>query len=599
AIRRSLRWLESHPGESAPAWQDPAPTPRDVVQHAPQVQVRIRHSEPDEAESVLVQIVELEERVYEPARRGSLAWLRLAFDDPDGVAVLAEVRDPEEAEADLGWRLVGCALGAPLEHLQYLGGPDIDPMQGRMNTLYSAAVTVDPDFQALGIGRKLKEAQLRAAREVRRADGTPRYKYVSGRNRVGRTEAMMRLNHAFHGCELYRVRGVYDDPEAEGAYYRQPLRLPAPEPGVEPGVTPRHRARNVLSVASGVARPFAEPPASLRRAHDAGLLYGPAVNKITLCNYVTPAVVRAVEWVGALTPDLGHLFLTSSRDECFDKAVRALKWHRTAATAVIGFEGGYVGHTTAAARSLTDPRVHAQGPGHFDGFARVPHPAVVGTEATVDALRAAVAAAGGPEAVIGLFFEPVQERTGHVVPPDFWPALQAVRRELDLPVALVESATGCYRSGLGPFATAGGDFTPDVLLWWGGGQIGFVHTSDRWFVSKPLTLVSTWDGDELSLVRAHHQLRAARGLDVAARSEALDRCLSAARDAGLEVRGLGMYRVVDAGSKQRAEAIAWGLWDRGVSTRSFANGCVVVAPPLDVDDGGLARLRAALGEVCA
>ncbi|MFW6050039.1 MAG: aminotransferase class III-fold pyridoxal phosphate-dependent enzyme [Myxococcota bacterium] len=594
AVRRTLKWMEAHPGETPPAWIDPPPAPRDVVRPSPQLEIRVRRVGEEEADGMLARIVELEERVYEPARRASAAWLRLAFDDPDGVAVVAEARDPDTGD----WWLVGCALGTPLEHLQYLGGPDTDPMQGRMNTLYSAAVTVDPEYQGLGIGRRLKDAQLRAAREVRRPDGSPRYRYVSGRNRVGRTDAMMRLNRTYHACELYCVQGVYDDPEAEGWYYRQPLVLPAPDP--EPAVTDtRHRPRSLLQVGSGLARPFARAPESLLRAQEAGLLYGPAVNKLTLCNYVTPAVVRAMEWVDAQAPSLGHLYLASSRDECFDKTVRAFKWHRGAGAVVIGLEGGYVGHTTAAARSLSDPAVHAQGPGYFRGWPRVPHPAVVGTEATLDALREAVRSAGGADRVLGFFVEPVQERTGHVVPDGFWRALASVHDELDVPVALVETAAGCFRSGRGAFASSATSFVPDALLWWGGGQVGFVHLADRWHVPKPLTLVSTWDGDELSLVRVHHQLRAARGLDVASRAEALDRALTPVVEAGLAVRGCGLYRVIDAGSRERALAMAERLWERGVDTRSFANGCVVVAPTLDVDDGGLARLRAVLGEACA
>jgi hypothetical protein len=94
-----------------------------------------------------------------------------------------------------------------------------------------------------------------------------------------------------------------------------------------------------------------------------------------------------------------------------------------------------------------------------------------------------------------------------------------------------------------------------------------------------MTLVSTWDGDELSLVREHHQLRAARLIDVAAASAALDRALAAAGQAGLAVLGAGLYRVIDAGG--RAEALAGALRARGVLVRRFPGGGLTVAPPLD------------------
>ncbi len=125
----------------------------------------------------------------------------------------------------------------------------------------------------------------------------------------------------------------------------------------------------------------------------------------------------------------------------------------------IGLEGGYLGHTTAAARSLSDPAVHRQGPAHF-AWPRVPHPAVAGSEATIRALRECIAAAGGPQAVLAFYYEVVQERTGRVIPDDFWPLLAALRAELDVPVCAVETASAFYRSGLGPFASAGAPLRP-------------------------------------------------------------------------------------------------------------------------------------------
>ena len=153
----------------------------------------------------------------------------------------------------------------------------------------------------------------------------------------------------------------------------------------------------------------------------------------------------------ALMPAHPHLYLTSSRDEATDKSLRILRYHRPAAQVPIALEGGYLGHTTAAARSLSDPAVHVQGAPWFD-WPRVPHPAVAGVEGTLAGIRAAVAAAGGPDAVLGLYLEPMQERTGRVVPEAFWPALAALRDELGLPVVSLETATAAYRSGRGPFA---------------------------------------------------------------------------------------------------------------------------------------------------
>src|SRR5205085_10827022 len=112
-----------------------------------------------------------------------------------------------------------------------------------------------------------------------------------------------------------------------------------------------------------------------------------------------------------------------------------------------------------------------------------------GMAASIAALRAAVEAAGGAQNVYGFFYEPVQERTGRVLPRDFTAALAALRDELDLPMIAVENTTCGYRSGLGAFAAGASGLRPDVIAWWGGAQTGYLHVASRWFVATPLALV--------------------------------------------------------------------------------------------------------------
>jgi hypothetical protein len=282
------------------------------------------------------------------------------------------------------------------------------------------------------------------------------------------------------------------------------------------------------------------------------------------------------------------MYLTSSRDEAIDKALRLIRCTRKTAQVAIGMFGGYYGHTAASCRSLSDPDVHLGGPAHF-AWPRVPHPAQAGTAATIAALRAAVDAAGGSRNVLGFVYELVQERTGQVLPGDFLTALGALRAELDLPLIAVETTSHSYRSGKGPFLSTAVGLVPDVLTWWGGGQTGYLHCTARWFIGSPLTLVSTWDGDELSLIRQHHQLRAARGLDVAGASAALDQALGSVTSAGL-----GAYRVIDAGAM--AGSLAAALADRGIAVRRFPNQHLGIIPALDQIEAAAQALGAALRE---
>src|SRR6185369_17195266 len=180
-----------------------------------------------------------------------------------------------------------------------------------------------------------------------------------------------------------------------------------------------------------------------------------------------------------------------------------------------------------------------------------------GDAASIEALRTQIASVGA-KAVLGVVVEMVQERTGRVLSDAFVDALDALRRETGVPIVVVETASAYYRSGRGPFASSAlrSWFVPDALVWWSGGQLGFVHVTSALWVATPLTFVSTWDGDELSLIQAHHQLRAARQIDIHAASTLLDAAL-APLGKELSVHGLGLYRGIDA--RDRSAAVLTAL----------------------------------------
>jgi RHH-type transcriptional regulator, proline utilization regulon repressor / proline dehydrogenase / delta 1-pyrroline-5-carboxylate dehydrogenase len=574
-IRQSLAWLEAHPGKKAPEWED-LDEPR-----APRLEdITVREAGADEVSALIPQILALETRAYEPARRDPESRLRAGFVEPDAVAIVAERSVGDQRV------VVGYAIALPLEQVAEIMGPDRDPARGRHDSIYSAALTVDPDLQNSGLGRRLKHAQLRAARDKKGPDGKPRFRFCVGRNRVGVADAMSRLNDELGAHTIFTLENVYDR-EGTARYYRQPLRGLAT---LESPVRPEPE----IDLGSGLVSPFASPPPSLIEAEQSGLVAGAAIDKITLCNYVTPAVTRATEWAASLVPDLPHLFMTNGRDETIDKSVRMLRWQRKSGRVVLSFAGAYVGHTTACARSVSDPSTHRGGPSHFD-FPHVPHPAQVGEAASIDALRQVIRATGA-DAVLGIYAEMVQERTGRTLSDAFIAALDALRAETGVPIVLVETASAYYRSGRGAFACSPlrTTFVPDALVWWTGGQQGFVHVTTKLYVPTPLTFVSTWDGDELSLLQAHHQLRAARNIDVTARAAELDAALSPLGALGVTVDGVGLYRVIAAGS--RTDDLVATLEAAHIRVGRFANGGLSIAPSLDraaVEIAALGRALAA------
>ncbi|MDQ3031429.1 MAG: aminotransferase class III-fold pyridoxal phosphate-dependent enzyme, partial [Myxococcota bacterium] len=581
AIHQSLAWLEAHPGKKPPAWED---LPGDGASASTAREVRIRRVGLEDAELVIPVLIELESRVYEPARQDTPERLRLGLEQPDGIALIAEVEDPDGT-----WTLAGYAIAAPLERVPEVSGPDRDPARGRGDTLYSVALTVDPAVRGAGIGRLLKQAQLEVARATKRPDGTPRYRWVTGRNRLGHADAMVRLNDSLGAFSVRVLEQQYGE-DATARYYRQPLGPLAVEGGVAPAPSEH------IDLASGIVAPLADAPASLLRAEREGLLAGPTIEKVTLLNYVTPAAVRAIEWAAALSPDLPHVFLSSGRDEAIDKAIRMLRWHRKGASVVLSMRGNYVGHTTACARSISDPETHAMGSAHF-AWPLLPHPGEVGDEASEAALRDAIVAAGGADAVLGIVVESIQERTGRVLARSFAERLEKVRADTGVPIVVVDTAGAYHRGGAGAFASDAWGVLPDARVWWTGGQLGMVHVGKALWVPTPMTFVSTWDGDELSLIQMHHQLRAARRIDVAAGASALDEALASVRARGMDVRGAGLYRVIAAG--ERADGIADALRAKGVVVRRHPRGHLAIAPALDRAVEHARRLGEALEEALA
>ncbi len=198
-------------------------TPISKPTQPPTPRVRIRSVGDRQRRRVLEKISELEARAYEPARRDPPEKLQEIMNEPNLLAQIAEI-ESTDANGKSSWIFAGYALARPLETVTGRAGPDRDPTLGQHVTLYSSAITVVPEFQGQGIGRQLKRAQIAHARTLQKPDGTPRYKYVSGRNRLSKTKAMQTINLELGAKELCRIQGAYGTPESIALYYQIPLR---------------------------------------------------------------------------------------------------------------------------------------------------------------------------------------------------------------------------------------------------------------------------------------------------------------------------------------------------------------------------------------
>jgi len=570
-IIESLDWLKTNGPVDVPTWEQMV----EDEPKQPDARYRTRPVARVETAHVLEKLLDIESAAYEPARRDTRETLSIGLNHPFGVAVVAEFKASDE------WVIVGSALAGPLDAFRHIAGPDQDQYLDQNNTAYSIAITIHPDHQGVGLGAKLKRAQLTQTRRLKTADGQIRYRWMTGRNRVGLADSMTHLNRMFGAYEDVTLSDQYGETGAKAIYYRIPLQ------DYSPGLCGPVE-RQALLWSSALSQPLAQPPETLVDLRDKGGLFGPAVTKITVCNYITPAIVRAIEWVTALNTNYPHLYLTSCRDELIDKTIRTLKHHRTKGVAAIGLTGGYVGHTSAGCRAVSDGSVHKMGPAARQ-WPLVDHPSQVGVANMLEQLKRAVADIGSNDAVLGLFLEPVQERTGAVLSDDAWAALNQFKAETGIPIVSVETASAAYRCQTSPFATDTDAADPDIRVWWPGGQTGFIHLKQAYFVPNPLTMVSTWDGDELSMIRVHYQMMQLRRTNTEATQARLAEFIDQLNERGVTVYGRGAYYVLHMGD--RAEQIVGQCKAHGLSLRGFKNGGIAISPPLDITE---TELEAAL-----
>lgn len=533
---------------------------------ADRLATRIRAISLADFEAVAPHIEALQAAVYEPARQDSLNYFRTLVSAEGSVALVAE---DEQG-------LVGLAIGAPVELWPDLDGPRQDAHRGRHDTLYSADTTVAAHARGRGVGERLREAFISAALAARRPDGRPRYAFITGRNQVGGAEGMWALNQRYGAYAVATYAGQYGEPTGMTRYYRLPLRRHDRRAFALPSKPVEHiELGDGLHLPTGLTHPL------LERARDLGVFDEPALTKLTISNFITPGFARYSEYLQRVAPrDMGHMYFTSCPDEMVDKSLRSLKHNRKAGRIAVHLAGGYAGNTTAVSRSLSDPGGDTPAHGFF-GWPSVPHPAD-GLDATLAALDALVETHGA-EILLGLYVEAVQVHTGKVISPEAWAALCAFRERTGVPLVLSETTTGMGRNGRQFWWVDGQGGGADVLLWWAGGQIGHVFASDRAYVSKPLTLISTWDGDELSATRLLWQLYAIETVSVADRAAELESVLQAA---GVQAGGLGLYRTVDLPG--RGGEVAATLARHGIRTR-WQGDRLLIAPPLTITPDEITR----------
>jgi 4-aminobutyrate aminotransferase-like enzyme len=362
-------------------------------------------------------------------------------------------RDPEcivQVALDETGAVVGICGSAPLrlfkESVATVGA---DPHRDEKGFLYSFDLTLSPKYQGRGLGMRFKCEQFIAAW----AQGS---RFVRSQNRDPDAKVMARLNFRLGAATIARNTKAYG---GTGTALYQSSRLP-------------HDG----------------DPRFLFSEESVGSLK----NKMTLSNFVSPSYIRNTRILGQFLPaSHRHLYFASGRAEAIDKSLRLLRHFRPQGKAALSFEGDYFGETTAVSRSLGGPW-----PARYFDWPLVKNPTTLSR----------LLASEDPTRFLGLYVEPLAERSRRRRSENELHEILATCKQAGVPVVFGETASAFGAYDPSRFLAACETLQPDLAVFYPGGQIAVVATTRAYFLEKPLQLISTWDGDEFSLIRLKERL---------------------------------------------------------------------------------------------
>lgn len=523
------------------------------------------------------QIKRIEEETYEPNRRDSMATLRKWTTTPDNLCLL--ITTAHEGTQ----KVAGYAFGGPMEESN-VDGPLQDPLRGQNVAYYSANFTLDKTLHGRGLGVLLKNEQVKRVTLMKKPDGSPRFIYLTGRNRVGFTSQMNKINDRLGAYTVGIFEGQYQDPKAQAAQYRLPLfktSHPVKAPPVASVIDCRNHSQKLWQVYS----------TSLFDAVKNNYFRPLVGSKLTLSNWATPNMVRYSELLRALMPaHLQHAYFTSGRDEVVDKGLRSLRFHRTSADIAIGFSHQWFGNNTAAARSLSHDEGQKKPFGYFS-WPKIAHPAVVGNDQSLSELKAVLKSLD-PDKVLGIVVELMGEKSAFTFDNAFLQELANIRAQTGIPLVFNETVSAFYRNGCSLFLSDTLDVKANMVWWFTGGQLGHVFVDDQYFVEKPLQLISTWDGDDISIARAYHHLVSAQKYGKQDLSAKFATFLEPIKD---RVAGVGLWRRLT--NVSAPEKIIANARQAGILLGRGFDQSVLLCPPLDLCEEEISRLKKTLVEL--
>lgn len=407
------------------------------------------------------QIQNIQKQIYETSRQTSLETFQKIINAENSIC-LGILKNNN---------LVGINFSGPLHLFGNEKGLTDHEDFHNSKAIYTADTTILPSIKGRSMGRNLKYATILLGLK----NGS---NIFVGRNRQIHAAKMFEINLSLGAYEYKYIKNDYQD----NLKYNDVIHYK-----IDYSKSNYHFSENYNYLANSKAK-FSIDKNNISLA----------INKICLSNFVGQDFLENMDHILSLAPEgLRQGYSTSGQSEAVDKIVKSIWTTDKKSNRFLSFNGHFFGNGSFCSRTLSETNET------FFSIDRLDHP----TNENLNSVLEKAEDFLNKNNYLAVFIEPVRQKFMDQVPLNFLNKLRELTKKYNTPLVFNETASKFFRYSNSFYAAEKLSSPPDAIMNYLVGQIGVVHINKKYFLDKPLMLISTWDGDEHSLNHAVNELK--------------------------------------------------------------------------------------------
>jgi|GEM_PF-592845 len=441
-------------------------------------------------EQSLPSIMELQKLCYEPARQTpQLLFERLLQNSKGASLGVFENVTGENSPCLLAMSHSGAVTLFPEEI-----GANEDCFWSD-HTYYQLDTTTHPSIQGRGLGKILKYAL-----EILVMEASYNATHLQGRNRDVYAKSMIHVNSSLGAIFYKKKKNDYEDSLSYRDVYVY-----------------FNKTKETLIPALDTAIEFPSLPLFWHKEGETQVLEEYLTlqrNKLCVSNFISHSYLKNLKTVANHLPtSLQHLYAASGQSECVDKIIKSFwfkaKQEQRRKLLLLSFQDQFMGMGSFCARSLS---------GFKSVISSLQLPSL--SKRTKEALESLEDflwnwKRTGDTALPVVFVEPLEQLSMEKISEETLRSILILCSSYKVPCVFNETASQLYRYTTQEcFVSNLQGMTPTAGFAYLGGQMAIVFQTLEYYISKPITMISTWDGDEAGLFLYTHALKRWSSLSV-------------------------------------------------------------------------------------